>query len=468
MQEQRGLVEKSLGRARVLEDDRRSGVPELLLLGGRQLPARIDDDGQLLPVLGGTDLLDQLGTADIGQAEIDDRAVEPAACQGFQRGGGRADPEDLDVLFAQERCDAGALVLVVLDEQEVAHGPRDEFLRALQGSQQTLALDRLFKEAEGARAQAALLLVVDRDHVDRNVPGAGVVLQEVEQGPAVHIGQADVEGNGVRLEAVRETQRAGPVLRDQTLEATLARELQQHRGEHGVVLHDEHDVVARVNRVAVVRGGRKRHRGIRLAANRPRRRVPVRCIRRASGERLRGRFEGHEQGEGAARPDAALDNDLAAQQARDLAADREAEARAAVLAARGSVGLLERLEDDPLLVLGDADPGIGDGHGDPLGPGAQGRALRRTDPERDASLLGELEGVGEKVAQDLLQALRVRPQGARQARIDLDHKGEVALLGELPEGPVEVLANVLQRDVTNLKRHRARLDLGEIEYVVDE
>ena len=44
--------------------------------------------------------------------------------------------------------------------------------------------------------------------------------------------------------------------------------------------------------------------------------------------------------------------DLAAEEARDLAADRESEACAAVLAPRRAVRLLERLEDDLLLVRG--------------------------------------------------------------------------------------------------------------------
>ena len=47
--------------------------------------------------------------------------------------------------------------------------------------------------------------------------------------------------------------------------------------------------------------------------------------------------------------------------------DREAEAGAAVLAARRAVGLLERLEDQPLLVLRDADAGIGDRERDDVG-----------------------------------------------------------------------------------------------------
>ena len=48
-----------------------------------------------------------------------------------------------------------------------------------------------------------------------------------------------------------------------------------------------------------------------------------------------------EEGEGAALTEAALDVDLAPEQARDLPADREAEARAAVLATGRAVGLLE-------------------------------------------------------------------------------------------------------------------------------
>jgi len=46
---------------------------------------------------------------------------------------------------------------------------------------------------------------------------------------------------------------------------------------------------------------------------------------------------------------------------RSCAADGEAEAGAAVLACRAGVRLLERLEDDALLLERDADAGIADG-----------------------------------------------------------------------------------------------------------
>jgi hypothetical protein len=44
-----------------------------------------------------------------------------------------------------------------------------------------------------------------------------------------------------------------------------------------------------------------------------------------------------------------------------LRGDRQAQAGSAVFARGGVVGLRERLEDPPLLVRRDADPGIGDG-----------------------------------------------------------------------------------------------------------
>src|SRR6266511_2972212 len=58
--------------------------------------------------------------------------------------------------------------------------------------------------------------------------------------------------------------------------------------------------------------------------------------------------------------DRALDVDLAAEQPGDLAADRQPEADTAVTAARRSVGLLERLEDEPQLVVKDADTDVYD------------------------------------------------------------------------------------------------------------
>ena len=63
-------------------------------------------------------------------------------------------------------------------------------------------------------------------------------------------------------------------------------------------------------------------------------------------------------------PGVLVELDLAAQQGGELPADREAEAGAAVFPARARVGLLERLEDQPLLLGRDADAGVADFDGD--------------------------------------------------------------------------------------------------------
>ena len=63
---------------------------------------------------------------------------------------------------------------------------------------------------------------------------------------------------------------------------------------------------------------------------------------------------------------------------RELAADREAEAGAAVLAAGAGVGLLEGLEDDLLLLRRDADAGVGDLEGDDRRRVPQDRMVRRS------------------------------------------------------------------------------------------
>src|SRR5438046_57732 len=107
--------------------------------------------------------------------------------------------------------------------------------------------------------------------------------------------------------------------------------------------------------------------------------------------------------------------DLAAEQACDLTTDRKPKPGTAVAPTRRAVGLLERLEDQPQLVLGYADSRIGDGEPKDgllvaerllLEP----RGLRRDgDAECDAAAFRELARVRDQVLQDLLEALLVRP-----------------------------------------------------------
>src|SRR5579875_3779858 len=153
---------------------------------------------------------------------------------------------------------------------------------------------------------------------------------------------------------------------------------------------------------------------------------PLRALgarRFAAGRGKRGPG-GKVEGERAAVTWTARGLDLPAEQPGDVPADRKAEPGAAVTPAGGPVGLLEGLEDEALLVLGDADPGVGDGERDhfALVPQRAGErdVLGGRDAQPHASLGGELHGVGQQIAQDLLEPLLVTVELGRQAGRGLD------------------------------------------------
>ena len=132
-----------------------------------------------------------------------------------------------------------------------------------------------------------------------------------------------------------------------------------------VVLDDEQHGVALLDGVAIVldvlfaRDGQDREFAwpCRLAV------LVAGAVLRAVGA---GVVERQEEGERAALPVDAGELDLAAEQHGQFAADGEAEAGAAVFAGGAGVGLLEGLEDEPLLLRRDADAGVLDGEGDDL------------------------------------------------------------------------------------------------------
>ena len=158
----------------------------------------------------------------------------------------------------------------------------------------------------------------------------------------------------------------------------------------------------------------------------------------------------------------------------ELAADCQSQPGASVLARGARVGLLERLEDQPLLLGGHADARIFDGEGDDLRGLAQHRVIgapaRRgeTDADLDVTLRRELDGVGEQVLEDLLETLGIAGQGARQVGGEMDVEGQVLVLGDVPEVAVDGVAEAGERDLLGLDGDRARLDLREVEDVVDE
>ncbi len=260
-------------------------------------------------------------------------------------------------------------------------------MNGIEGRVQVVLGDRFLQIGHGAERQSAAAIFVAGDHVHRNVPCGRIVLQAVENRPARHVGQVDIERDGAGSEFAREAQRRAAAKRNQNLDAPVVREIHEDSGKGDVILDDQQNRIAGVNQIPVVVDFDVVHHQCRGAGRRRQNDIDRFAVRRdhAFNERqtrtvIRARYGALHvgpdagylrdprlrqiQGERAAHAGCALQTNLATQQPGQFAADGKPQTRAAVLAAGGSIRLLERLEDDSLLVLRNSDAGIGDGERD--------------------------------------------------------------------------------------------------------
>ena len=338
--------------------------------------------------------------------------------------------------------------------------------------------------------QRILAAVSGRDDVHGDVACLRMMLQAVEHGPPVHDRQLHVEDDRVGLELVCEGEPGVAALRDDPLEASFTCDLELRAGELGVVLHDQDNAISVLDLLAVVADvARQEQRRIELGRLECRdcgrsRRTIVAALGREhhtlydGALRLRmldvperGRQEERERTPLA---EGALDMDLAAEQTCDLTADGESEPGPAISPARRPVGLLERFEDQAQLVLRNADARVLDRKLEyRLRPGeslaGELSPFRQSDPQLDAADFGELASVGEQVLEHLLQPLLVRLDRRRDVRaMDLDFEGELLVLGHRPERALDEVPQIRELDVADVHVHTTRLDLGEVEDVVDQ
>ncbi len=170
-------------------------------------------------------------------------------------------------------------------------------------------------------------------------------------------------------------------------------------GEVRIVLDDQNDRITRRDRLPVI-GNRFRLGD--LMNDQRRRPQRAACFRGDADVRPDIVFRQIESKDTAS-PGRAVEADLSAEQGRQLAADREPETRAAVAPACAGVRLMERFEDDLLLIGGNADAGVLNFEGDDSRRVVQSRVIDApavTDqihPEGDPSLGGEFESIGKQV-----------------------------------------------------------------------
>src|SRR6266540_1640534 len=491
VQEERRLVEQALGRARVLHHDRVGELAQLGRLALRQLLARVDDHRRRREPRVLLDLLEELETAALRELQVEHHAVVPLQLQRLERLLARADSRHLDVVASADQLDDRApLILVVLDDEHTLDLTVDEAADLDERLLEPLLRDGLLEERDRAGAERVLAAVPGRDDVHRDVACLRMLLQPLQDGPAVQDRQFHVQDDRVGLVLVGEGEARIAAQRDDPFEAALARDVELGARQLGVVLDDQDDAVTLLDLVAVVADlARQQQRGVelRLLEHRLRRRATVRQLRGLGREHdlvdrdlvprqvlddLVGR--GQVEAERAALADGALDMDLAPEQARDLAADRETEPRTAVTPAGRAVRLLERLEDQAQLVVRDPDAGVLHGELE-HGIGTRQRLARElatfgdADAQLDAALLCELERVRQQVLEHLLETLLVRLDRGWDVRaVHLDLEAEVLVLGDRSERTLDEVAQVGELHVADVHFDAVGFDLGEFEDVVDQ
>ena len=156
---------------------------------------------------------------------------------------------------------------------------------------------------------------------------------------------------------------------------------------------------------------------------------------------------------------------LAAHQLRQLLADGQAEAGAAMFARGGGVGLLERLEQAVDFQLREADAAVAHFEAQQATAGV-GHHLAHA--HVDAALFAELDGVVGVVDQHLPQAQRIAAQHARQRRVEFEDQFQLAADRPGRYQCREGLDHVVECEIDLLDIELAGLDLRDVEDVVDD
>ena len=180
---------------------------------------------------------------------------------------------------------------------------------------------------------------------------------------------------------------------------------------------------------------------------------------------------GQKQGKSAAASWLAFDLQASAQQARNLARNRQAQACAAVFAIGRAIDLLKRFKNKLLFFARNADAGVAHFKRQ----SAQTRVgcqifvgRRQSHQHRDAAAFGELERVREQVFQDLLQALHIGVDAVGRIGRNLDFEIEVFASSDWLESALHRVANIAQGNGVDFDFHLARFHFRQIENLVDE
>src|SRR5215471_550468 len=183
------------------------------------------------------------------------------------------------------------------------------------------------------------------------------------------------------------------------------------------------------------------------------------------GGGFRVQVESCGEAKGGSLADVAFDTDFAVHEFDELLRDCQSQAGAAVFARRRSVCLLKRLEHARLLVLGNADAGIGDGE-------CQDHVvvvpLLGADLDDDLARVRKLDRVADQIDNHLPQPAGVANQMIGNIRLDVAGNLQAFGVATKSQGLDAIAEVVAQNEGDFLEIQFLRLDLREVEDVVDE
>ncbi|MMZ60694.1 hypothetical protein D1872_228040 [compost metagenome] len=208
------------------------------------------------------------------------------------------------------------------------------------------------------------------------MPYTEIVFQLVDDEPAIHILQPQIQRDGIRPILLGKLQSPGSPGGDNSLDPFFMQHIEKNFVKLHIIFHDQKYGIPRLNRIPVIpdhpfflhHAGPLRFsrrdvddfRDITRGRSGLRDRLGVFLGLMARNVRIQRQI----QVKDTAFVHDAVQRNFSAEQARDLPGDREPQAGSSVFPVRAAVGLLKRLENNRLFVDRDTDPRIADGEAD--------------------------------------------------------------------------------------------------------
>src|SRR5580658_7867394 len=120
--------------------------------------------------------------------------------ESFAAGGGYG---DFYVVMTKKLTDTHLFGWIVFDNEKAFSTRLRILFNPRNGGRQALRRGRLGNKRERTPRQSVLPILIERQHLDGNVPRTGILLQVIENRPPEHVGKEDIQRNRRRMELAR-------------------------------------------------------------------------------------------------------------------------------------------------------------------------------------------------------------------------------------------------------------------------